>query len=131
MSDLLLYHLEPPAQQMGEDTLRYMVGPFVEAVRKCLSDGGVNQKKEGVEEARATALIGYKGRLFYLFGDYQIGEPSAPYGAIGCGAPYALGSLSTMSWWSITPEQRIQKALEVAEEFSVGVRRPFAIMEAT
>ncbi|WPA89675.1 peptidase HslV family [Moorella phage MTATph1] len=133
MGQLLQYSFVPPDHPFNSDgapmdTHKYMATVFIDAVRDCLKNGGFAAKYNEKEEG-GTFLVGYRGRLFYVLDDYQVGEPVDNFFAVGCGASFALGSL--YSTLNEPPEQRIYKALEAAEHFSAGVRRPFVILRSS
>lgn len=124
MGQLLRYSFIPPDYDPRVEVDKYMVTTFIDAVRKCLKDGGYATTIDG-EESAGTFLVGFNGRLFIIDSDYQVGESIDSFCSVGCGAPYAVGSLSSTSG---KPEERIRKALETAERFNAGVRGPFVIM---
>lgn len=126
MGQLLRYSLKPPKYHPDVDITEYMVTDFIDAVRKCLTDGGYAEKKNEQEKA-GTFLVGFMGKLFKIDSDYQVGVPSLPFDACGCGEDIALGSMYSNS--SLDPIERITQALEAAEQFSAGVRRPFVIKQ--
>jgi hypothetical protein len=126
MGQLLRYSLNPPKNYENIDINKFMVTKFIESVRKCLKDGGYAYKDNEVESG-GTFLVGYKGRLFKIDSDYQVGEALIGFDACGCGEDIALGSL--YSTQEQPPKERILKALEAAERFNAGVRRPFNIVE--
>ncbi len=127
MGQLLQYKMGIPLHDPEKEVFAYMVEDFVEAVRSCLKTGGY-ARKDNEEESGGTFLVGYRSRLFRIDGDYQVGESIIGYDACGCGEQPALGSLhSTAGIESLKPKQRIQMALEAAQEFSAGVREPFHI----
>jgi ATP-dependent protease HslVU (ClpYQ) peptidase subunit len=43
--------------------------------------------------------------------------------SIGSGSPYALGSLHSTA--NLPPNERVKKALEAADQFSITVCQPF------
>jgi len=126
MGQLLRYNLEIPNYHKNIDVFEYMVTVFVPAVRTCLKDGGYAKKKDEAESG-GTFLVGYKKRLFVIAEDYQVGESQLSFNAVGCGRDIALGGLFVNK--HLKPEERIIQALEAAEQFSIGVRRPFKIKE--
>jgi len=126
MGQLLRYNLQVMPCPKGHEVFEYMVTTFVEAVRKCLKDGGFAEKKDEVEKG-GVFLVGYAGRLFCIESDYQVEEHSLPYTATGCGNDIAMGALFANG--HLKPEERILQALEAAEQFSAGVRRPFVIKQ--
>ena len=124
MGQLIGYvFVPPPIPDTG--LMGYMVGPFVDALRKCLKDGGYASKQNEVESG-GVFLVGVRGRLFLIDCDYQVGESHDDLSAAGCGRDYALGSLHATPHMS--PKKRVRLALEAAEEFSAGVCGPFNLI---
>lgn len=124
MGQLLRYAFTPPDKWPTKDLYEYMVTDFVNGIRSCLKGGGYARTESG-EESGGTFLVGFQKRLFVISDDYQVSEWALPYAAVGCGAPYALGSLYATEGES--PEDRVRIALEAAEKFSIGVSSPFTI----
>lgn len=124
MGQLLAYSFTPPVPGEQQDVYAYMVTSFVDAVRECLKAGGW-AKKENEQEEGGSFLIGYRGRLFCIDGDYQVGEQTCGFHSIGSGAHVALGALFATRGKPV--EERILTALEAAETFISAVRKPFVI----
>lgn len=125
MGQLLRYSFTPPKRHPDKDLMAYMVTDFVDAIRKCFKDGGFANKNNEVETG-GIFLVGHSGRLFCIEADYQVGESSDLYFAVGCGESYAKGSL--FSTKQLIASERIRIALESAEHHSAGVRGPFTIL---
>ncbi len=89
-ADLVRYRLQVGAHPEGMDAHEYLTTIFMDGLRGCLKAGGTVKKNGDVEEAadNATALVGYRGRLFTVFCDYQVSKNRAPFAAIGCGANF-------------------------------------------
>jgi hypothetical protein len=100
---------------------------FVNAVRSCLKSGGYASTEHG-RESGGTFLVGYHGRLYEVWDDFQVGRPAAGYTAIGCGGDLAIGALYATR--DDNPTLRVAVALAAAEQFSAGVRGPFTTMSA-
>jgi hypothetical protein len=129
MGQLLRFRFTPPAHPDGMDTYEYMVTLFVDAVRTCFKTGGYAETNNGVESG-GTFLVGYRGRLFCIDFDYQVGEASDGYDAVGCGCFVARGSLFTSNLAKGLPAaSRVRWALEAAAYLNAGVRAPFTILE--
>lgn len=126
MGQLLRYSFSPPTKKENQDLFKYMVTDFVDAVRNCLKQGGY-ARIDNNEDTGGTFLVGHYGRLFLIDSDFQVGEMLEPYVAVGCGQPYAVGSLYSTE--TLEPNLRIKKSLESAEMFNAGVRSPFNIMQ--
>lgn len=124
MTQLLQYKFSPPQHHSEWDCERYMSTAFIDAVRDTLKAGGYARSDNGAEVA-GEFLVGYRGRIFRVCSDYQVGENVEPFDAVGCGAELALGALHATR--EKTPGERVALALEAAEAFSAGVRRPFRV----
>jgi|HubBroStandDraft_6_1064221.scaffolds.fasta_scaffold448767_2 ATP-dependent protease HslVU (ClpYQ) peptidase subunit len=128
MGQLLRYNFTPPARVEDVDDARFMTSTFVDAVRACLKTGGFAKTTDGREEG-GSFLVGYRGHIYEIGSDFQVGRPADPFAAVGCGADIALGALYAVA--AKPPATRIQVALEAAERFSAGVRGPFTVIEGT
>jgi hypothetical protein len=128
MGQLLRYKFIPPEHPFEAggvmDTYKYMVTVFVDAVRECLKAGGF-ASKEHEEETGGRFLVGYKGRLFMIDIDYQVGETVAGYDSVGCGAEVALGALYASD--KFPSEERVTMALSASAQHNAGVRGPFKV----
>jgi len=129
MGQILRYSFDPPEQSVKKDDMKYLVTDFIDNVRNAFSDAGFLSKDDGVEEG-GTFLFGYKGSLYQVDSDFQIGRPLDKFAAIGCGGQIAMGAMYA-SKNNPDPITRITQALEAAEAFSAGVRRPFIVLKFT
>ena len=122
MGQLLRYKFDPPKQTVSQNDMEYMVVNFIDTVRKCFTDNGFGSTAMG-----GDFLVGYKGKLYRISGDFQVGIPTDPYYAIGCGSDLALGAMYASV--GKKPEQRMTLALQAASKFSVGVAPPFVVIK--
>lgn len=123
MGQLLAFSMSLPKPREGDDLLGFMVRDFIGAARQTMKDGGFSKNNSGTEIG-GEFLVGFRGRLFQVFDDFQVAESSLPYAACGCGDLIAMGSL--FSTPKITdPQKRLKEALTAAETFSAAVRGPF------
>lgn len=135
MGQLLQHTLKPPKwDATWEGNLQgFMVSRFIPAVRNCLREGEYLKKTEEVIRG-GTFLVGYRGSLFVVEDDMQVGRVVDGYYAVGCGMDLALGSMHTTSTsldpFEQMPKHRITLALEAAERFSAGVSGPFTVVSA-
>lgn len=128
VGQLLRFSLTIPPQKV-EDDYQYLCTDFIDAVRKCLKNGGFTHIKDN-QEIGGTFLLGYKGRLYTVDSDFQVGKVTIGFDACGCGEDYALGSLYTTKDLKFNPEERLIKALKAAAQFSAGVAPPFKIISS-
>ncbi|MDP2275299.1 MAG: hypothetical protein Q8K32_31425 [Archangium sp.] len=125
MGQLLRHTLKlPPLPARASALNRYMVVDFVNALRACFKDHGWSTTKDG-QELAGTFLVGVRGRLFTINGDYQVGESRHAFSAVGCGADLALGAMFASE--NLRPRRRVLLALRAAEHGSAGVRGPFLV----
>lgn len=127
MGQLLAHAFIAPDRDPRISVEKFMSTSFIDAVRTCLKNGGW-ASKTNENESGGTFLVAYEGRVFCVYGDYQVAESALPYEAVGCGTDTAMGSLFTTQDGPLTPSERITKALEAAATFSCGVRAPFLQM---
>jgi ATP-dependent protease HslVU (ClpYQ) peptidase subunit len=121
---VLRHHFEVPAREEGLDALAYLVH-VADALRDAFRAHGVGNIGAEGEESPSIFLIGYEGRLFEMYGDFQISEFAEGYHAMGGGEAVALGALYATP--ALRPRVRPEVALEAAEQHCVEVRRPFII----
>jgi hypothetical protein len=104
-----------------------MMTIFINAVRQCFKDGGY-AKIELSQEEGGVFLVGYRGVLYEVSSDFQVGVPDCQFEAVGCGDQVARGALFASG--AQKPRARLELALKAAELFSAGVRGPF-VFEVT
>jgi len=124
MGQLLRYKFDPPAQTVSQSDMEYMVTSFIDSARHCFSSNGFGDKDATVG---GSFLVGYKGKLYSIERDYQVGIPTADFDAVGCGSDLALGAMHATE--GLKPMDRINLALEAASRFSAGVSPPFLVFK--
>ena len=104
---------------------KYMVTKFIPKVIELFKNGVV-----GETETRrgGNFIVATPGRLFEVQQDYSVLEPELGICSVGCGEDVAMGSLITTKDLDISPQEKIIKALEAAEQYCCGVQRPFRIL---
>ena len=126
MGQLLQYKLVLPEQADGQSDFAFLVGPFIDAVRQCFTDGGFTQKTQE-REVGGVFLIAYRDNIYTIYDNFQIEQVAHPYNAIGCGEEVAKGSLYSSVGHRVT-KTRVLLALKAAAYFSGAVRGPFHII---
>lgn len=138
MGQLIRYSLElPKPPHRARDLDRWLATTFVDALRHTLREGGLAEIKYEVETG-GTFLMGLRGRLFVVDGDYQVGESRLGFAAVGCGrdeargALYALGKVSGTRGLCapIHPRKQVRMALEATAAQNGGVCAPFVVVSA-
>jgi hypothetical protein len=129
MGQILRYSLTVPEQLPSQkDDYRFMCTTFIDAVRKCLKDGGYARVKDG-EDIGGFFLVGYKGKLYRVESDFQVGRSMRTFDACGCGEDYALGAMWGRDLGQPFEEQ-IRRSLAAAASFSAGVAPPFFVLRS-
>jgi len=130
MGQLLQYNLEVPKREhSNNDDMRYLVAQFIPAVRDCLKTGGYT-KIENNQEEGGIFLLGWYGKIYRIYGDFQVLSTISKFAAVGCGENYAMGALAAIfaQTRNPNPEVEILRALEIAGTFSSGVRGPYYVL---
>jgi hypothetical protein len=128
MIDLLTYSLVGCVQRSEDSDDKFIRTSFINSVKTCFDDGGFGSDNDGGE-----FLLGYKGRLYQVQGDFSVLNCPKWGMSVGSGTDAARGSLYTTDMMVkehghvFTPEYRIKKALEAAEAVIPSVRGPFII----
>lgn len=124
---ILQYDLVIPDFDPLQDVFKYMVVSFIPALRQALSNGGLLEKNNEVETG-GTCIIGFQGRLFTIYNDFNVSEPRGRYTAIGAGYEYCLAMLDyLMQQKEINPEDICITSLGIAANHCTSVRPPFHI----
>lgn len=127
MGQLLEHHLQVPEKLPEQSDQAYMVAQFIEQVRRLLKEKGFT-KIESNTETGGHFLVGYRGHLYSVHNDFQVGEMADGMDAIGSGGDYALGAMAALP--HLAPVARLRKALQIAAQFNMGVFPPFHVRSA-
>ncbi len=126
MGQLLQFALSPPLISEGQEPYDYAVKALIPAIRDTLKAGGYAKMDNG-RESGGVFLVGFRGHLFTVYDDYQVGEDLGALAAVGCGDAYALGAMHALP--DADPMVRLQAGLDAAATFSAGVSGPFHFVE--
>lgn len=126
---VMQYMFTPPKFLQSMDEMEYMVTLFLPALKKVLEKEGAMKSEDGEAFNLSMFLIGFRGRLFQIESDFQCGEDSYPYAAIGAGDGVARGALFGLLHGSgcRDPQELLVRAMLAAQEFTVGVRGPYVL----
>lgn len=125
MSQILRFSTELP-KIYDTEIFEFMCTKFVDTLRSIYGDKGFLQKTSDGDEKGGFILVGYKNRLFEIQSDFSIVEVLDNFMAVGSGMYHAQSAMYILQDdKTLTPEQKLTKALESAEKFVVSVQRPF------
>lgn len=103
-------------QRRSENDTDYLAEAFAEPLRKL-------HKAADVDNASATYLLAYRGRVYTMLSDYGVYRSALGYAAVGAGDRYALGSLASTE--GKPPRERVEKAMHAAALLCSCVAAPF------
>lgn len=129
MGDLLKHSFNIPDTGGVTDPDSCMVNQFVDALRDCLETENKKAGLQGNEKLYPSILVGFKGRLYNVEGDYQCGRPEDGFDSVGSGSSVAVGAMHGLKVVK-DPKKRIEMALEAAARNDAAVRPPFHILSA-
>jgi len=134
MGQLLRYKLtlalerhEVPVDDAAAE-IKFMSTAFIDGVRTVLKEGGYAKVVNG-EESGGTFLVGWRGKLYQVESDFQVGRAVQGFDAVGSGGSWATGALYVLRDGNGTPESKILAALDAAEKLTPYVRGPFKVVQ--
>lgn len=134
MGQILQYVMAHPERPEGISDMAYLVAHWIPAVIETFAESGFRGDKDihyDHDETRkgGTFLLGYRGTVYQIEDDFQVGIPTDQYDAVGCGSDLALGAIFAAKKAGVKdPTKIVTVALEAAEKFSGGVQRPFVLL---
>jgi ATP-dependent protease HslVU (ClpYQ) peptidase subunit len=121
--DAIQHAIEFPKHEEGVATKTFLVNDLIPAFREGLKKLDCLVEHHGQWYFHGALLIGYRGELHMVEGNFQLIESAREFDAIGSGAEPALGSLRATR--NEGPKKRILEALKVSAENNAGVAPPF------
>ena len=125
-SQLIEHHLELPIIIGSMTDKQFMVQVFVDTLCQLNKTFGANYEKQTVNYTLGEMLVGYRGKLYAVFSDYQVADFADGFAAIGSGSQVAIGVLAALSGTD-QPKNILKKALKIASRYNVYTRPPFVI----
>lgn len=102
---------------------------FTEIVRKEMIKSKVIESDSGKLPDESEFMIAYKGKAYVFQDDFSIIRSSKGYQAIGAGTSFAKGALEALHKEnSLSPEEKVLRSLQAADELCALVMAPFAII---
>jgi ATP-dependent protease HslVU (ClpYQ) peptidase subunit len=124
----IVRHAFDPPPITGPNLDSYMHTTFVDALRRLFRESGFLTYNQGQERTETTLLVGVRGRLYGVSGNFNVYADTYPWLAQGDGAPQALGAMYATLGLLLDPEARLLLALEAAAHYTKTVRPPFTVI---
>lgn len=129
MGQIIQCCFSPPHHPHGKEDFDYLVSNFMDELMDIFEEKKYS-KIENNQASGGTFLLGYKEKLYKVHNDFQVEISAKNYNACGCGESFAMGAMHELSPnGNLAPEEKIEKALSVAAEFSAGVCGPFNVVK--
>ena len=129
VAQLLEYKLIIPKRYVGQSIENYIYTAFTDAVILVLEKNNVLELKNGIKSFFGSFLFGYEDKLYHMYDNFESLDDSRGYDAAGSGCYHATASLYSTQGLNITPEERLKKAIECANEFVVSVDNKVDMVE--
>ena len=123
----LQYSFKLPKQPKTTNDLEFLCSTFINSLVKTFTTYGYI-KNPGTKPEGGIFIIGYKGNLYKVWQDFQIEQIYDNFLACGCGESYALGAMQILNSLKLPPQEKVEKALQVAVDFDSAVKGPFNIV---
>lgn len=126
--EILQYDFKPPQQSKDiTDNKEFMVSKFIPALREALEKG--KYSKNDFEGRSGCALIGYRGSLYELQGDWSILESSNKICSVGSGQDFAMGVMFALKDGNISSRKLIAKTVEIVSQLDPNVSEKCDVLE--
>ena len=128
---LIAHRMRTPAHRSGVSTMRYLVHIWVPAMRAMLiANKAIKDDDPDSALTGSSLLLGYRGSLFSVDVDMNVGELHLPFAAIGAGSTPAVAAFAQqVKLGDQRPAQeRVLDALAVSEAFCAKVSSPFTVV---
>lgn len=124
MGQILHHCLTIPDMTDETSDYQYMVKTFIPEVIKTFNQQDYSKSEHG-QVTGGSFLVGFRGTLYAIDSDFQVGIPADKFDSIGCGSELAKGAMAALK--DLDPKERIIKSLEISTYYNGGVRPPFRI----
>ena len=121
LGQILRYETELPAPPPQENLDRFMATAFVESIRRTLETHSFSR---GLGD-HGSILVGVHGQLFTVGAEFQVLSEATSYAVVGSGRHAAYGALFALEGSKNTLRQKVEIALQAAQNFTTTVREPF------
>jgi len=126
--DAVAHGIEMPQQQGDTSDRTFLVNELVPALRAGLKRLDCTAKDPQFGTVfMGGMLIGYRGVIYELQGNFQLCTCAEGFASVGSGSPFAKGALHASNGKG-SPRKRILNALECATKGNAGVAPPFVIV---
>jgi ATP-dependent protease HslVU (ClpYQ) peptidase subunit len=129
VGQVLRYTPEMPRQLKSQTDHQFLCTDFVDFLIELLESSRTLANEGGLASlGLSNLLLGYKGMLYHIDSDMQVGVESTPYCSIGSGFQFATGAMHAMTGVDLPPKERLTKAVMAAADNAIGVKPPILVV---
>lgn len=126
VKDVIQYGITIPENIEIPEVERFIRMELVPAIQEICSKNGAIVEQSGSKYSEGALLVAYKNNLWEVWGDFAVTTvKNRNYTSIGSGSDFAMGSFHSTEGLGLTPNKRLNMALEAAVAFQQGCRAPF------
>jgi len=108
-------------KRWSDDTTGFMCSKVVPGLMAALIEHGYAKNDCGHFEMEDIFMMMFAGKIYSIWADFQVFEPTTNFFAVGSGAQIALGSMMASADMGLDAEERILLAVESSIEYSTNV----------
>lgn len=131
VGQVLTNKFNPPKRFVGQTTDDYIYNTIVDYLITLFDVNNCLVSEDGIKNLTAGSefLFGYEKELYHFYSSFQLNINTKNYDATGSGRYHAIASLYSTEGLKISPEDRLRKAIECANEFVVSVDNKVDMVE--
>ena len=125
LGQIIRYDFDPPLRPSGISDINYLISHFVDALRQVLKDKGysvISDSQESMDDG--LFLLGYRGKLYTIYPDFQVSISIDGIDAVGYAAQYAMIAFDCLSNIK-SIKRRLATSLEVVEKRCTALCQQF------
>ena len=125
-AQVLRHAMALPGREESQEDMEYLVGSFLHSVRIAFAEAGILRIQDCVEDFEGEFILGYRGKIYYMQGDFSLIHTVDDFCSIGEGGDSARAVLyATRAMKTLKPIERMTLALEAASYNITSVKPPF------
>ncbi len=127
MGQILCYSFEIPKHKKDVDDFEYLCTDFIDSLRTSFDTFGFSPEDPG-ESFDGEFLLGYHGKIYKIYGDYQVSASNSTFASVGCGESYTVAAYAVLDKFIDDTKQKVLESLKISSRFNAGVRPPYIVI---
>ena len=127
MGQIIRHSFKIPRHPRKLSDTEYICSIFIDALRNCFKESGYSRIRDN-EEAGGCFLMLYRGTIYKVWEDFQVGIYTSVFETFGAGGDFAKGALEILKDMEILVIDKIDRALQVSAKYNASVQPPFKVI---